>query len=81
MNVSSGVLIKAMRVSLVVGTALVLINHNGIFSGGYFTPTHITQIILCYAVPFGVSLYSQITAVQHKPSDPGMPSKGDIIRR
>lgn len=62
-NFSRGVLIKAASVSLVVGTALAFINHNGLLSAGYFTPTRITQIILCYAIPFGVSLYSQITAV------------------
>lgn len=80
MNVSRGVLIKALRVSLVVGTALVLINHGDMLLVGYVTPTRIAQIILCYAVPFCVSLYSQITAFQHKPSDLGMPSKEDSIR-
>lgn len=80
MNVSRGVLIKSMRVSIVVGTALVLINHFGMLSGGQFTATRITQVILCYVVPFGVSLYSQITAVPQKPSDSGIPSKEENIK-
>lgn len=81
MNISRGVLMKSMRVSLVVGTVLVLVNHFGMLSGSYFNSTRIIQIVLCYVVPFGVSLYSQITTVQQKLSDPEIPFKEKSIRR
>lgn len=75
MNVNRVVLIKSLRVSLVVGSILVLINHFEVLSG-HFTTTRIAQIILCYAVPFGVSCYSQITTIRKKPSDPGISLDG-----
>jgi hypothetical protein len=75
MKISRGILIKSVRVSAVVGTVLVLINHFGMFSAGYLTTTRIIQIILCYVVPFGVSFYSQITPTQQKLPDLLIPSE------
>lgn len=74
MKFTRKVLIRAMQVSLVVGTILVLINHNRILFGETVTPTRLIQIILCFIVPFIVSLYSQIIAIRHKQSDQGQPS-------
>lgn len=74
MKFTRKVLIRAMQVSLVVGTILVLINHNRILFGETVTLTCLIQIILCFIVPFIVSLYSQSIAIRHKQSDQGQPS-------
>ena len=53
----------AVKISLVVGTMLALINHSpGVFS---FTLSkqNIVQIILTYLVPYGVSTYSSVKLI------------------
>lgn len=78
MKVDSEVFIKALQVSLIVGTVLVLINHSSILFGVPVTTTRLVQIILCFIVPFMVSLYSQITAGRETKSDHGHPSKDNL---
>lgn len=48
---------RALRVSLLVGTLLNLINSGDALLDGRL-PAHPWKIPLTYAVPFGVSLYS-----------------------
>ena len=48
----------AMRISLVVGTLLGLINHYDMFISGNYEMSRIVKILITYLVPFSVSLYS-----------------------
>jgi hypothetical protein len=48
----------AMRISLVVGTLLGIINHYDMFISGNYEMSRIVKIIITYLVPFSVSLYS-----------------------
>lgn len=51
-------LILAFKISLLVGTALALINHYDMFLNQTFEMDRIIKILITYLVPFGVSLYS-----------------------
>ncbi len=57
---------RALRVSLVVGTLLVLINHGEDFLGGTSKGTAIYQIVLTYLVPYCVSTYSSVMTLPEK---------------
>jgi hypothetical protein len=48
----------AMRISLVVGTLLGIINHYDMFISGNYETSRIVKILITYLVPFSVSLYS-----------------------
>jgi hypothetical protein len=52
------VVLRAIRVSIVVGTVLALINHGDVLLSGDMNGTALFKIILTYFVPFGVALYS-----------------------
>ncbi len=81
MKVTYVVLIKSLQISLIVGTALVLINHYGIIFGDRITKSRFIQILMCFAVPFGVSLYSQLSAARQRQSDRRQSSDKDISGR
>jgi len=49
---------KSVKIALLVGTILALINHAGAIFGWNFNTTMIFQIVLDYFVPFGVASYS-----------------------
>ena len=49
---------RAIRVSLLVGTLLALINHFDAILSLHLTFEDILKILLTYLVPFGVSAYS-----------------------
>ena len=57
---------RAIRVGLIVGTLLALINHYDMFRSGSYEQVRIFQILLTYLVPFSVSLYS--SAMQERQS-------------
>ena len=48
----------AMRISLVVGTILGIINHYDMFISENYETSRIIKILVTYLVPFSVSLYS-----------------------
>ena len=76
MKVTNEVLIKSLKISLVVGTLLTLINHGDVLFGEEVTSKRVVQIVLCFIVTFGVSLYSQtVVARQRRQSDQGQPSR------
>lgn len=55
---SKKVLIRALKMALIVGTILALINHyDGIVSGN-LSPRRLFQIAITYLVPFSVSTIS-----------------------
>ena len=47
-----------MRISLVVGTILGIINHYDMFISENYETSRIIKILVTYLVPFSVSLYS-----------------------
>ena len=50
----------ALRVSLVIGSVLNLLNHFDLFMGTPLTATVCTQIVLTYVVPYCVSTHGQV---------------------
>lgn len=57
--------IRAIKVSFLVGTILAIINHYDMFTGNSFELRRIIQIILTYVIPFSVSLYSAAMQGRH----------------
>jgi hypothetical protein len=53
-------LLFAMKLALVVGTILALINHGQAIFTGQLTFDRIIPILITYCVPFSVSMYSQV---------------------
>jgi hypothetical protein len=50
----------AIRMALVVGTILGIINHGQAIVTGHFTADRLFSLLLTYCVPFSVSLFSQV---------------------
>lgn len=53
---------RAVRVALVIGTALALINHHDELLVGGLTAKVVTQILVTYFVPYLVSTHGQVVA-------------------
>ena len=53
-------LLFAMKLALVVGTILALINHGQAIISGHLTFDQLIPILITYCVPFSVSMYSQV---------------------
>ena len=60
----------ALRVALVVGTILNLINHFDLLLGAPLTPTILIQIGLTYVVPYCVSTHGQVFGRRGRASSP-----------
>ncbi len=56
-----GIIVRALRVSAVIGTLLIAINQGDLILLGIWPP--LWKVLLTYGVPFGVASYS---ATQHK---------------
>ena len=54
----------AIRIALVVGTILGIINHYDMFLSGNYETSRIVKMLITYLVPFSVSLYST-TRIKH----------------
>ena len=54
----------AIKMSVIVGTVLALINHSEALSTLSFNATNLMQICLTYLVPYCVSTYSSVKAIQ-----------------
>jgi len=61
---SREVVVTALKVSLVVGTILALINHGAGIIQLALTGESILQIALTYLVPYSVSTYSSVQAIR-----------------
>ena len=57
---------SALKVALVVGTLLALINHYDKLATFNFQRSDIFKILLTYFVPYGVSTWSAVKATQRK---------------
>ncbi len=60
---SKNVVTTAIKVALVVGTVLALINHLPALLENNMTQQNIWQIVLTYLVPYSVSTYSAVAAI------------------
>lgn len=56
--------LRALKVALVVGTILVAINHVDAIVTGQVDSGRLLQMLLTYFVPYGVSTYSSVRALQ-----------------
>ena len=55
---------RSLKVGLIVGTILTLINYGDIFLGGAATAAMLWKIPLTYCVPFCVSTYASVEAAR-----------------
>ncbi len=55
---------RGVRVSLIVGTLLVLINHGDAILSGHWTAREGIKIALTYLVPYGVSTYASVASLR-----------------
>ena len=60
------VVTTAIKVALLVGTILALINHGAAILAGELSGTRLGQIALTYLVPYCVSTYSAVRALQRE---------------
>jgi hypothetical protein len=56
---------RAIKVALVVGTILMVINQSDVLLSGHLTAWVACKIVLTYTVPFSVSTYSALAANRH----------------
>jgi len=61
-------LLFSLKMALVVGTLLALINHGQAIITGHFTSDRLLPLLLTYCVPFAVAMYSQIQAKRQRDS-------------
>jgi hypothetical protein len=61
------VVLTAIKVAIVVGTILALINHGPALLTLELGRQQIVQIALTYLVPYGVSTYSSVKMLQSQP--------------
>jgi hypothetical protein len=61
---TSGVVLSSLKIALVVGSILALINHGPAILGLNLTGRSFLQILLTYMVPYSVSTYSSVRALQ-----------------
>ena len=59
-----GVVKSALKIAFVVGSVLALINHGGDILALHLTQGSVLQILLTYMVPYAVSTYSSVRALQ-----------------
>ena len=65
---SRGVVLRATRVALIVGTMLAVINHGDRILALSLTGGNVLQILLTYLVPYAVSTWSAVGAVRERPA-------------
>ena len=59
------IFIRSIKVALLVGTILAIINHaDAILSGNFYT-TNTIQILLTYLVPYFVATYGSVEQARH----------------
>lgn len=59
--------LRAIKIALIVGTLLCLINQGDTIITGDIQHIHWPKILLTYLVPYAVSLYSTIAALSQQP--------------
>jgi hypothetical protein len=66
---SGQVVRTALRITFIVGTVLALINHGAAIVELSLSSKNVLQILLTYMVPYCVSTYSSVKALQAKSSE------------
>ena len=66
---SPDIVARSLRISLVVGTILVLINHLDLLVAGKLSSALAGKILLTYMVPYAVSSYSSYCALKDAGDD------------
>ena len=64
------VVLTAIKVALVVGTVLALMNHGPALLALELSSQQMLQIALTYLVPYGVSTYSSVKMLKNQPVSP-----------
>lgn len=64
--VSRSVVTRSLRVALIVGTLLALINHHEKILSLSLSSTDLLKIMLTYLVPYAVSTWAAVGALQDK---------------
>jgi len=59
-------LLFSIKMALVVGTLLAVINHGQAIITGHFTSDRLLPLLFTYCVPFAVAMYSQIQAKRER---------------
>ena len=59
-------LLFSIKITLVVGTLLAVINDGQAIVTGHFTSDRILPLLLTYCVPFAVAMYSQIQSKRQR---------------
>ena len=57
---------RSLRVALIVGTLLVIINFIDRFITGNLNPVDLVKIVMTYIVPYCVSTYASVVAIREK---------------
>lgn len=57
------VVVRGLKVGIVVGTILTVINYGDVILTGQMTPSAVWKISLTYLVPFCVSTYAGVEAI------------------
>ncbi len=71
-------LLFSLKMALVVGTLLAVINHGQALLTGHFAPGELLPLCLTYCVPFAVAMYSQVQGKRQRdlaPTEPHVPSE------
>lgn len=61
---SKAVVLRALKVALLVGTMLALINHSEKLITMSLSSQDLLKIVLTYLVPYGVSTWSAVAAIK-----------------
>jgi len=59
-----GVVTNALKIALVVGTLLGMINHGPALLNGTFSSLNLAQVLVTYLVPYSVSTWSAVRAIR-----------------
>ena len=64
LSTSGPVVVRAMKLSVIVGTILAVINHGPGIANASLSYGNVLQIAVTYLVPYCVSTYSSVRAIQ-----------------
>ena len=64
MAMRKSIVLRATKVALLVGSALVLINQGDVLLVGDWTLSLVAKILLTYCVPYAVSTYASVAALR-----------------
>ena len=60
---------RAAKTAVFVGVILIAINHGDALLAGNIDPARLAKMLLTFVVPYSVSTYASVKAIQHAESD------------